>query len=73
MIAPRGASQASRRGARILAWGVASLLAAGIGAPERARAAPAEPIDLADSLEPLREAFDAARGRPRLLAILSPT
>jgi hypothetical protein len=52
---------------------VASLLAAGIGAPERARAAPAEPIDLADSLEPLREAFDAARGRPRLLAILSPT
>ena len=31
------------------------------------------PTSLRESLEPLTAAFNAARGRPRLLAILSPT
>ncbi len=57
----------------ILSLGLSSCFAApGLAAPaDDTRSSPL--ISLADSLEPLREGFNRATDKPRVVAILSPT
>jgi hypothetical protein len=63
-----------RKSISVLVLTVMTLLAPGMRADAPAAAPPAiRLVSLEDSLSPLKDAFNNAQGKPRILVLLSPT